>query len=73
MIAMFGGWGYVGVIIGLYLLLGGSLRGVFIFPDGVNSWFEPLYLCFFTVLTWALYLALRTWLKKKGSSVFEKL
>ena len=72
-IAIFAGWIYVAVIVGLYLLLAGSLRGILLFEDGVNSLYEPLYLLVFVIITWALCFVLRAWLKKKGSRVFETL
>ncbi len=75
-LAVFGGWAYIGAIIGLYFLVGSSLReffeaGVFGGVSGVLS--DVLFLGAFAVLIWVLCAVLARWLKNKGSKVFENL
>ncbi len=66
-IAIFGGWLYIGIIIGIYFLVASSLN------DTLGTMGDILYLGFFAVLIWLVSAFLAYWLKKKGSAVFERL
>lgn len=66
-IAIFGGWLYIGIIIGIYFLVASSLN------DTLGTMGDILYLGIFTVLIWLVSAFLANWLKKKGSAVFERL
>lgn len=66
-IAIFGGWLYIGIIIGIYFLVASSLN------DTLGTMGDILYLGIFTVLIWLVSAFLAYWLKKKGSAVFERL
>lgn len=87
-IAVFGGWAYIGAIVGLYFLVGSSLREFF--GAGVSggvsgaldssgalsasgAFGDVLFLGAFAVLIWVLCAVLAGWLKNKGSKVLERL
>ncbi len=78
-IAVFGGWAYIGAIVGLYFLVGSSLREFFV--AGVSGGAlsasgalgDVLFLGAFAVLIWVLCAVLAGWLKNKGSKVLERL
>ncbi len=78
-IAVFGGWAYIGAIVGLYFLVGSSLREFF--GAGVSGGAlsasgalgDVLFLGAFAVLIWVLCAVLAGWLKNKGSKVLERL
>lgn len=75
-LAVFGGWAYIGAIIGLYVLVGSSLREFFEAEafGGVSGLLaDVLFLGSFAVLIWVLCAVLAGWLKNKGSKVFESL
>ncbi len=60
MLALFGAWIFLGIMVVLYLFFG---KGLSVF----------LYVSIFTVVCWILSLILALWLKKTGTKVFEAL
>ena len=60
MIAMFGGWIYIGIIVALYLLFG-------------EHFSDSLLLAVFSLINCALCVVLSNWLRKQGSLIFSRL
>ena len=60
MVAMFGGWIYIGIIVALYLLFGEHLS-------------DTLLMTVFALINCGLCVVLSNWLRKQGSAIFSRL